>query len=340
MMTAATNSAGPREAAAAIDAVLVIDKPIGPTSFDIVRRVRRAARIKRVGHGGTLDPVASGVLPICLGEATKVSQFLLDADKEYAFTVCFGVETDTDDAEGAVTATCDPAALAAVTDAAVVEALGRFRGPIEQAPPAYAAIKRDGRPLYSSARAGEAIDVAPRAVVLHALELTHFGGPDDVRLHVHCSKGTYVRALARDLGRALGAGAHVTALRRTRSGPFSLLQARPLPEILEALVRGSRSSDSAPDLVLVSLPAALRDLPQYAVDEATARDVRSGKRVSWSAATGGGSGSTASRVCLLDPTGDLIAVAEPRPDGLVKTLRVFGASPGVKANQPMAKKPS
>lgn len=312
------------------DAVLIVDKPVGPTSFAVVRQVRHASGVRRVGHGGTLDPLASGVLPVCLGEATKLAPFLLGADKEYDVTIRFGVETDTDDSEGQVTITCDPEALTAVTAAAVGDALGSFRGPLEQAPPAYAAIKRDGRPLYSYARAGESIEVAPRAVVIHGLEMTHFGGPEDVRLHVHCSKGTYVRALARDLGRMLGVGGHVTALRRTRSGPFSLVQARPLPEILEALVRGSRSSDSSSDLLLVSLPAALRDLPQHSVDEAMARDLRAGKRVSWAAATGGGTGSTEPRVCLLDPTGDLIAVAEPRPDGLVKTLRVFGASPAVK----------
>jgi tRNA pseudouridine55 synthase len=305
----------------------------------VVRQVRHAAGVRRVGHGGTLDPLASGVLPVCLGEATKLAPFLLGADKEYDVTIRFGIETDTDDSEGAVTATCDPGALTLVSAAVVGDALGRFRGPIEQAPPAYAAIKRDGRPLYSYARAGEAIEVAPRAVVIHALEMTHFGGSDDVRLHVHCSKGTYVRALARDLGRVLGVGGHVTALRRTRSGPFSLLQARPLPEILEALGRGSRgpeTPDSMPQLLLVSLPAALRELPQHVVDEAMARDLRAGKRVSWAAATGGGIGSTDPRVCLLDPAGDLIAVAEPRPDGLVKTLRVFGASSGTET----AKKPS
>ena len=301
----------------------------------MVRQVRHAARVRRVGHGGTLDPLASGVLPICLGEATKLAPFLLGADKEYDVTIRLGVETDTDDAEGAVTATCDVAALAPVTATVVSDALAQFRGGIEQTPPAYAAIKRDGRPLYSYARAGESIEVAPRAVVIHALEMTHFGGPEDVRLHVHCSKGTYVRALARDLGRVLGVGGHVTALRRTRSGPFSLLQARPLAEILEALTQGSSG------LLLVSLPAALRDLPQHGVDEATARDLRAGKRVAWAAATGG---STEPRVCLLDPSGNLIAVAEPRPDGLVKTLRVFGASPAAKTNgernQETAKKPS
>ena len=299
----------------------------------MVRQVRHAAGVRRVGHGGTLDPLASGVLPVCLGEATKLAPFLLSADKEYDVTIRLGVETDTDDAEGAVTATCDPSALAAVTAAVVGDALAQFRGPIDQTPPAYAAIKRDGRPLYSYARAGESIEVAPRAVVIHALEMTHFGGPEDLRLHVHCSKGTYVRALARDLGRVLGVGGHVTALRRTRSGPFSLVQARPLTEILEALTQSSRGMSGPSGLLLVSLPAALRDLPQHAVDEAMARDLRAGKRVAWEAATGG---SSEARVCLLDPDGALIAVAEPRPDGLVKTLRVFSASPAMSA----AKKPS
>ncbi len=302
----------------------------------MVRQIRHAAGVRRVGHGGTLDPLASGVLPVCLGEATKLAPFLLSADKEYEVTIRLGVETDTDDAEGAVTATFD---AAAVTASMVGDALAEFRGAIDQAPPAYAAIKRDGRPLYAYARAGEPVEVAPRPVVIHALELTHFGGPEDVRLHVHCSKGTYVRALARDLGRALGVGGHVTALRRTRSGPFSLAQAQPLPEILEALARDSS------DLLVVSLPAALGDLPQHGVDEVTARDLRAGKRVAWEAATGS---STASRVCLLDPAGGLIAVAEPRPDGLVKTLRVFGALSGgmttgkanSKPNPETAKKPS
>jgi tRNA pseudouridine55 synthase len=297
-----------------MDAVLVVDKPVGPTSFAVVRQIRRAARVRRVGHGGTLDPLASGVLPICLGEATKLAPFLLGADKEYDATIRLGVETDTDDSDGTVVAQAD---ASRVTEAMLRHVLGRFRGEIAQVPPAFAAIKRDGRPLYDYARAGQRILVAPREVTIHALELLAFSGPHDVRLHVHCSKGTYVRALARDLGRALEVGAHVTALRRTRSGPFLLAEARPLEEVLTAL-----SGPTPATLPRVGLAAALRHYPQHKVEEALARDLRAGKRVTWAAATGGASEP---RVCLLDPAGDLVAVAEPRPDGLVRTLRVFGA---------------
>ena len=315
MTTAATNSAGPREAAAAIDAVLVVDKPIGPTSFDVVRRVRRAARMKRVGHGGTLDPAASGVLPICLGEATKVSQFLLDADKEYAFTACFGVETDTDDAAGTITARRD---AAAVVEADVRRAMAAFRGPIAQVPPSYSALKRAGRPLYEYARAGEAVEIAARNVVVHELEMTSFAGPDAVAFTMRCSKGTYVRALARDLGRALGVGAHVTALRRTRSGPFSLVEARPLDEVLAAL------ADGASALPLVQPAAALRHLEQRVVPDQVAVDVRLGRRIVLEVGEGQtGKDAADRRVCLLDGRGKLVAVAQQRPDRTVELLRVF-----------------
>jgi tRNA pseudouridine55 synthase len=300
------------------DAVLVVDKPVGPTSFTVVRQIRRAAGVRRVGHGGTLDPLASGVLPICLGEATKLAPFLLTADKEYDVTIRLGVETDTDDADGAVVSEHDPSKI---SEAALRGALERFRGAISQVPPAFAAIKRDGRPLYDYARAGERVEVPPREVTIHALELLAFGGPTDVRLHVHCSKGTYVRALARDLGRALEVGGHVTALRRTRSGLFTLAEARPLDQVLGAL-----TAQAAQPFPLVGLAAALGHLPQARVEEALARDLRAGKRVSWAAAT---QASAEPRVCLLDPAGHLIAVAEPRPDGLCRTLRVF-VPPGAK----------
>ncbi|HSS37326.1 MAG TPA: tRNA pseudouridine(55) synthase TruB, partial [Polyangia bacterium] len=264
-----------------------------------------------------------GVLPVCVGEATKLAPFLLDAEKGYEFTVRFGVETDTDDAGGRVTATADASGL---DQAAVEAALGGFRGPISQVPPAYAAIKREGRALYDYARAGEAIEVAPRAVTIFALELISFTGPDQAALRVHCSKGTYVRALARDLGRALGTGGHVTALRRTRSGPFALNVAWPLDRVLAALSAG------AGDLPVVSLADALVHLPAVTADEALARRLRAGQRVAWSAMTE----TPAGRVRILDAEGDLIAVAEPRADGLVHTLRVFGAASQKPAADPTA----
>jgi len=293
------------------DAVLVVDKPLGVTSFDVVRRVRRAARVKRVGHGGTLDPLATGVLPICLGEATKLAQFLLDADKEYTFTVCFGVETDTEDAAGAVTARADASAI----DAAAVErVLAGFRGSITQVPPVYSALKRAGRPLYDYARAGEAVTAEPRTIVIHALELVAFRGPEAADLSVRCSKGTYVRSLARDLGRTLGPGAHVTALRRTRSGPFALADAQALDEVVAALSAGQGER-----LRPVGLAAALAHLERCVVPDAMVRDVRVGRKIPWEFPHHG-------RLCLLDGKGELVAVAEPRPDGTVGTLRVFGVT--------------
>jgi len=298
--------------------VLVVDKPVGPTSFDVVRKIRRAARTRHVGHGGTLDPLASGVLPVCLGEATKLAQFLLDADKEYQVTICLGVETDTDDAQGSPTVQRDPRG---VDEEAVRAALAGFRGPLAQVPPVYSALKRDGRPLYDYARAGDPVpSLAPREVVVHALELTAFDGPGAVGLRIRCSKGTYVRALARDLGRALGVGAHVVELRRARSGPFGLGDARPLDEVLAALAAGDVDR-----LPAVSLPAALGHLERRTVGDVAARDLRLGRKVPWEAVAG--AGAAAGRLCLVDGKGDLVAVAEPRPDGRVRTLRVFGCEP-------------
>lgn len=296
-----------------LDAVLVIDKPIGPTSFDVVRKVRRAAGVRRVGHGGTLDPAASGILPICLGEATKVSQFLLDADKEYEFAVCFGVETDTDDAAGTVIARRDAGTVA---EADVRGALAPFRGAIAQVPPIYSALKRAGRPLYDYARAGETVEIAPRNVVVHELEMTSFAGPAAVSFTMRCSKGTYVRAVARDLGRTLGVGAHVTALRRTRSGPFTLAEARPLDEVLAVLTDPAADPGALP---LVEPAAALRHLEQRVVTDDVARDARMGRRIVLET----GELAADRRLCLLDGRGKLVAVTQPRPDRTLELLRVF-----------------
>jgi tRNA pseudouridine55 synthase len=300
------------------DGVLVVDKPSGPTSFDVVRRIKRAARLARVGHGGTLDPLASGVLPICVGEGTKLAAFLLDADKEYEVTIRLGVETDTYDAQGAVTARHDPSA---VDEARVRAALPAFTGPIEQRPPAYSALKRDGRPLYDYARAGEAVAIEPRAVTVHELALVAFAGPEAVALRVRCSKGTYVRSLAFDLGRALGVGAHVAALRRTRSGPFGLAGSLGLAGALEGLAAGAA-------LPVIAPADALTHLPLCAADHTGTKQLEQGKRLPWTALEDAPPPAPGARVRIIRPDGSLLAVAEPRADGTIKTLRVFGVRQG------------
>ena len=254
-----------------LDGVVVVDKPVGPTSFAIVRTARRLTGVRKIGHGGTLDPLASGVLPICLGEATKLAQFLLDADKEYQATVCFGTETDTYDADGKVTATVDAAHLA---EGQVRQALAGFLGEQQQVPPMFSALKRDGRPLHAYARAGEVVERAPRAVRIMTLDLLSFA-EGRATIYLRCSKGTYVRSLAHDLCRALGTGAHLTALRRTRSGPFAITEAVP-PEAL-----------ALTPLPLVPLADALAHLPAVVVSDAVARAVWEGRRVSWADALGG-----------------------------------------------------
>jgi tRNA pseudouridine55 synthase len=310
MARAAADPGGPRGTG-----VLVIDKPIGPTSFDVVRQVRRVLGSRRVGHGGTLDPMASGVLPICLGEATKLAQFLLDADKEYEATLCFGAETDTYDATGTVT---DRRSAAGLTSGDVETALAAFRGAIQQVPPRFSALKLRGRPLYAYARAGEAVEIASRNVVIHQLDLTSWVDATAVVLRVRCSKGTYIRSLAYDLGRALGPGAHLTALRRTRSGPFRLDDAHPLADLAEA--------------PLIGLSQALGHLPSLRADSAATLHLEQGKRVARAAlepadvfarASVQGERFQVPRFQILRPDGTLLAVAEVRDDDTVRTLRVF-----------------
>jgi len=296
--------------------LLIVDKPSGPTSFAVVKRVRAllGRRREKVGHGGTLDPFASGVLPICVGEGTKILQFLLDADKSYEAVVRFGVETDTLDVTGQILAQRPVGDLSA---AAIADALASFRGPIAQVPPMYSALKRDGRPLYSYARAGETVERAARSVTIHALEMLAFESPDRARLQVRCSKGTYIRSLAADLGTRLGVGAHLVELRRTASGPFRLDQS----VTLDALA--AHIADGRP-LPMLSLLEALAHLPLVNVDEAQALVLERGQRMDWAAFTGGRE--------LVGPTcavrgGDggpsLVAVVTQNPDGTVKILRGF-----------------
>jgi tRNA pseudouridine55 synthase len=217
-----------------LDGILVVDKPIGPTSHDIVGLVRRLAATKRVGHGGTLDPFASGVLPLFLGRATRVVEFHLADRKRYRATVCFGASSSTDDLEGELT----PSAGPAPTRTALESVLPTMLGTIQQRPPAYSAIKLGGRRAYALARAGETVELPTREVTIHELVMTDWDNTDPERpiaiLDVACSAGTYVRALARDLGQQLGDAAYLGALRRSGAGPFGEADALSLEAIRAA----------------------------------------------------------------------------------------------------------
>lgn len=209
-----------------VHGVLVLDKPRGFSSNAALQKVRWLLNAEKAGHTGSLDPLATGVLPLCFGEATKFSQYLLDADKGYSTVAQLGVTTTTGDAEGEVL----ERRAVAIDEAAIQAALPAFRGQIEQIPPMYSALKRDGQPLYKLARAGEVVEREPRSVTIARLELLALQ-EDRATLEVACSKGTYVRTLVEDLGALLGCGAHVAELRRTQAGPFGLAQAISLEEL-------------------------------------------------------------------------------------------------------------
>ena len=229
-----------------VDGVLLLDKPQGLTSNAALMRAKRLYNAEKAGHTGTLDPLASGLLPICFGNATRFAQFLLDAPKRYVATVRFGVTTTTQDAEGEITST-QPVAFARGD---LEAALPRFTGAIMQTPPAYSALKFEGRPHYEYARRGIDVPRTPREVTIHALELLDWT-PPDATLDVACSKGTYVRVLAADLGDVLGCGAHLAALRRTASGGFDIANAFTL-EALESMEQSQRDAALLPVRVLVA----------------------------------------------------------------------------------------
>ncbi|HMA38057.1 MAG TPA: tRNA pseudouridine(55) synthase TruB [Chloroflexia bacterium] len=217
--------------------VLIVDKPLGCTSFDVVARVRRICGEKRVGHAGTLDPLATGVLPICLGSATRLIEFLADAGKEYRAVVRLGATSATYDGEGPITEQLtDPARLPEA--AALAAALARFRGPQQQRPPMHSAVQQGGQRLYELARRGLTVERQPRSITIYQLELLAYT-PPDVALQIECSKGTYIRSLAHDLGAALGCGAYLAGLIRTRHGPFRLAEALPLPALEAAVQAGA-----------------------------------------------------------------------------------------------------
>ena len=213
-----------------VSGIILLDKPIGFTSNAALQKVRWLLNAEKAGHTGSLDPLATGVLPLCFGEATKFSQYLLDSDKGYETLMQLGKTTTTADAEGDVLQVRD----VTVGRADIEAALPAFRGQISQIPPMYSALKRDGQPLYKLARAGEVVEREPRSVTIARLELLACEG-DTARLGVDCSKGTYICTLARDIGEALGSGAHLTALRRTRVGDIRVEQCESVPSLIARL---------------------------------------------------------------------------------------------------------
>ncbi len=249
--------------------VLVLDKPEGLTSFDVVARARRRFGTRRIGHTGTLDPMATGVLPLCIGAATRIAQFLSCDDKVYEATLALGAATDTQDRTGRIVATA-PVPPLATGD--LERALDRFRGEIEQVPPMFSAIRVQGERLYALARRGEAVARPARRVTIHALDLLAREG-ERLRLRVACSKGTYVRTLAHDLGEQLGCHAHLTALRRLRAGHFGLERALALDEM-------ASMADEALAARLIGEREALAELPEVLLDAGLARRARHGQKIS------------------------------------------------------------
>lgn len=258
-----------------MNGILNINKATGMTSHDVVARIRSHLKQKRVGHAGTLDPAASGVLPICIGQATRVAEYLSESGKAYQAEVVFGVVTDTYDSEGTIMRTASVEHLRGVMNDArtndvppqIVEALQHFIGPQKQTPPLYSAIKLQGQPAYKLARAGQEITMEPRPISIYQLEVIAWL-PPRLTLAVECSKGTYMRSLAYDLGERLGCGAHLGALVRTRSGPFSLSESITLEQL----------SDAGAEIAQFLYPAdvALQQHPALVLDEATVERVLHG----------------------------------------------------------------
>ena len=279
-----------------MDGVLVIDKPAGPTSHDMVDRVRRSLRLRRVGHTGTLDPFATGVLPLCLGKATRLARFLGAGDKVYEATIRLGFATTTDDLTGTPVAEAQPVDL---DEEEIRAGLTRLEGSYDQVPPAYSARRVGGRRLYELARRGEAGPRPAKPITVHAIRL--LGLTDDrLEVEVRCSSGTYVRALARDLGADLGPGGHLTALRRTRSGSFGLDHAVSGDDLADARER------------VIPLEQLLPELPAVRVGEAGRRLVEHGRDLSRESTVSGFPEGHAEHVRILDESGAFLALAVPR----------------------------
>ena len=292
---------------------LVLDKPVGMTSTHAVSVIKHLFAAKRAGHAGALDPLASGCLPIALGEATKTVPFVVDGRKTYLFTVKWGEERDTDDAEGAVVAAGDKRPKRDALEAL----LSRFTGTIEQVPPRYSAVKLSGERAYDLARDGETVELAPRPVTIHRLELVEIPDTDHAVLAAECGKGTYVRALARDMGRALGVFGHVCALRRSRVGPFGEADMTPLEQVRSLCHRAAAGEGHFAD-TLLPIETALDDIPALAVSPADAARLQRGQAV----LLRGRDASIIRGIVQVASSGQLVAIAEAER-GEIVPRRVF-----------------
>ncbi len=252
-----------------MDGILSIDKSAGDTSFGVVAAVRRLCRERRVGHAGTLDPLATGVLPVCLGRATRVVEYLMEQPKKYRAEIRFGMVSDSGDADGTISSGGDVSALDAP---AIASALEMFRGEIKQVPPMFSALKRNGRPLYELAREGITVERAERKIQIYAIDLVSWKTPV-ATIEVTCSRGTYVRTLAQDLGSALSCGAYLAGLCRTKYGPFELSKSISLPQLDDAVASGDWHSLVRP------IDSVLSHLPGITVTADVAQFIRHGRPV-------------------------------------------------------------
>jgi len=295
-----------------LDGVLLLDKPVGPTSNDALQTVKRMLNACKAGHTGSLDPIATGLLPLCFGDATRLSQFLLDSDKRYWTVFRLGVTTATYDSEGDVLRTRP----VTVTKADVERVLPRFSGPISQVPPMYSAIKRGGQPLYKLARAGVEVEREPRDIVIREMKFLGLEG-DRLTLEIHCSKGTYIRTLAYDIGEALGCGAHVVELRRLAVGVLDIKDA----VTIDSLAAMATPQDRATQLL--PLDALLGSMPDVHLTALAAHYLRQGQSVSLQ------HGREPGWVRLYEGESRFLGLGQVLDDGRVAPRRLLGAGKGI-----------
>ena len=296
-----------------VSGILLLDKPVGMTSNTALQIVKRLFNANKAGHTGNLDPMASGLLPICLGEATKVSGYLLDSDKYYIGTCKLGERTNSGDAEGEVIET---RAVENYDSARIQSVIDKFIGEISQIPPMHSAIKVNGQPLYKLAHKGIEIERKPRQVIIHELKLLD-QRPDELDIEVHCSKGTYIRTLVEDMGAELGCGAHLNALRRTGAGAFTLENAVTLPELDELAKHAGENGYAAMDALLMPMEQALADWPSVSLSENSSYYLRRGQAVQVPQAPTNG------WVCLFTEDARFLGIGQILGDGRVAPRRLI-----------------